>query len=89
MGKNIAVLILSFLILGCSSNPVRRCKKDFDKMISQPITPSKRIEVVNKFKEAKKELSTEKNKEKYTLEERSAMEKEIDYYLMILEDLGD
>lgn len=81
MKKYLVLLIITFLF-GCS-NEEKRYDESFDELVSEPITNSKVIAVEKKVQQAKEEL----NNQNLTLEEKKKLEKEMDYYLGILDDL--
>lgn len=81
MKKYLFLLVVIFLF-GCS-NEEKRYDESFDELVSEPVTNSKVIAVEKKVQQAKEEL---KNQD-LTLEEKENLEKQMDYYLRILEDL--
>lgn len=81
MEKYLVLLIITFL-LGCSNKEIKY-DESFNKLVSEPITNRKVIVVEKKVQRTKKEI---KNQE-LTFEEKKKVEKELDYYLEILDDL--
>ncbi|MGL5356252.1 MAG: hypothetical protein ACRDAQ_06860 [Cetobacterium sp.] len=84
------LLIFSMILFtGCFSIGVRRdyqiYKNDFYKLVSNPIIEKDRSELEQKFKSFKNRVS----KEEYSKREKEKTIVDIDYYLMILEDLKD
>ncbi|MGL6065859.1 MAG: hypothetical protein ACRC0R_02190 [Cetobacterium sp.] len=84
------LLIFSMILFtGCFSIGIRRdyqnYQNDFYKLVSNPIIEKDRSELEQKFKSFKNRVS----KEEYSKREKEKIIVDIDYYLMILEDLKD
>ncbi|MEG0068190.1 hypothetical protein [Cetobacterium sp.] len=84
-------LLFSIMILfsGCISLGVRgeykSCQSDFYKLVSKPFKEQERQELENQFQELRDKI----NRGDYSKSEKTALNKDIDYYLMVLEDLKD
>lgn len=87
MKKYAIVLSTMILFSACSSLEGNLNKNiyNFDKMVSRPFLEQDRKKLEKEFKNLKKQLQNEE----ISLEKKRELEKEIDYYLMILEDLKD
>lgn len=84
------LLIFSMILFtGCFSIGIRRdyqnYQNDFYKLVSNPIIEKDRSELEKKFKSFKNRVSTGE----YSKREKEKIIVDIDYYLMILEDLKD
>lgn len=84
------LLIFSMILFtGCFSIGVRRdyqnYKNDFYKLVSNPIIEKDRNELEQNFKSFKNRVSMGE----YSKREKEKIIVDIDYYLMILEDLKD
>lgn len=84
------LLALSMLLFtGCFSLGIRgeykSYQNDFYNMVAKPFNEKEREELENQFKNLKTKVSTSS----YSKREKERLEKDIKYYLMILEDLKD
>lgn len=80
--KKYLILLTTIFLLGCS-NEEKRYDESFDELVSEPVTNSKIIAVEKKVQRAKEELKNQN----LTSEEKNKLEKQMDYYLRILDDL--
>lgn len=84
-------LIFSILILfsGCISLGVRgeykSYQNDFYKLVSKPFKEQERQELEDQFLKLRDKI----NKGDYSKSEKATLNKDIEYYLMVLEDLKD
>ncbi|WP_297596606.1 hypothetical protein [uncultured Cetobacterium sp.] len=87
--KKYLLLLVITLISGCMSLGVSKEYKsyqnDFYKLVSNPFKESQRRELENQFKSLKKRVQSGD----YSKKEKMILSKDIDYYLMVLEDLKD
>lgn len=82
-------LFSMLLFTGCFSLGVkgeyRSYQNEFYDMVSQPFKEKERQKLENQFKDLKRKISTGD----YSKSEKEKLENDIDYYLMVLDDLKD
>lgn len=81
------ILLILLVLGGCSTVQIERYQQEFDKMLSGPMTEQQRAQMESKLKRAKQQLKT--TKKNITPEQRAQIDKQIDYYLRVLQDLKD
>lgn len=82
-------LFSMLLFTGCFSLGVkgeyRSYQNEFYDMVSQPFKEKERQKLEDQFKDLKRKVSTGD----YSKSEKEKLENDIDYYLMVLDDLKD
>ncbi len=82
-------LFSMLLFTGCFSLGVkgeyRSYQNEFYDMVSQPFKEKERQKLEDQFKDLKRKISTGD----YSKSEKEKLENDIDYYLMVLDDLKD
>ncbi|MGL4642404.1 MAG: hypothetical protein ACRCVB_04900 [Cetobacterium sp.] len=87
--RNLLILSIGLLFTGCFSvglrGDYRSYQNDFNNLVSKPIKEKDRKELENQFKELKVKVYAEE----FSKKDKESLLQDIDYYLMILEDLKD
>ncbi|MGL4652229.1 hypothetical protein [Cetobacterium sp.] len=87
--KNLLILSIGLLFTGCFSvglrGDYRSYQNDFYNLVSKPIKERDRKELEDQFKELKTRISGKD----FSKKDKENLLWDIDYYLMVLEDLKD